>query len=276
MSAAATRSHSELERSGVSFGGILAGEWIKLLSLRSTWWVTGSILPVTLLISMLLAGSFAAEDIAQLRGDRGLLLVAQPAGAAILFSQLIIVVLGTLGITSEYGTGLIRSSFAAVPTRTPLLVGKAVVVGLWGFAIGVLSAGLSWAVCLPILLGRGASITFGAPAVLLWSVLGTGAVLGLTAVFALGVGAMVRSSAGGLSVSVGVLFVLAVVVQIIVAVTESETITSIESYLLSHASAGVVGLGNGELVEWQSLLVVLGWAVVSLVGGLLVARRRDV
>ena len=46
--------------------------------------------------------------------------------------------------------------------------------------------------------------------------------------------------------------------------------------VLSGASGGVVGLGNGKLVEWQSLLVVVGWAAVSLVGGLLIARRRDV
>ncbi|MGH1550698.1 ABC transporter permease subunit [Leifsonia poae] len=276
MSVTTASASGELRGGGVSFGGILAGEWIKLLSLRSTWWVTVSILPVTLLIATLLAGTFAGDDIAQLSGDKGLLLVAQPAGAGILFSQLIIVVLGTLAITSEYGTGMIRSSFAAVPSRLPLLVGKAVVVGLWGFGTGVVSAGLSWAVCLPLLLGRGASITFGEPAILLWSVLGTGAVMGLTAVFALGVGTVLRSSAGGLSVSVGALFVLTVIVQIIAGVTQSEVIAAIQPYLLSPASGGVVGMGNGPLVEWQSLLVVLGWATASLAGGLLVARRRDV
>lgn len=276
MSATTTRTSGALERSGVSFGGVLSGEWIKLLSLRSTWWVTVSILPVTLLIAVLLAGSVGADEIANLRGDRGLLLVAQSAGAGTLFSQLIIVVLGTLAITSEYGTGMIRSSFAAVPKRSPLLAGKALAVGLWGFGIGVVSAGLSWAVCLPILLGRGALITFGAPGILLWSVLGTGAVLGLTAIFALGAGTMVRSSAGGLSASVGVLFVLNVIVQIIAGVTQSEAVAAILPYLLSGASGGVVGLGNGDLVEWQSLLIVLGWASVSFIGGLLVARRRDV
>ncbi|MEV8212987.1 hypothetical protein [Leifsonia sp. NPDC077715] len=275
MSVTTTRMSGELERSRVSFAGILIGEWVKLLSLRSTWWVTVSILPVTLLLSVLLAGSFGAEDIAQSRGDKGALLVAHAAGGGVLFSQLIIVVLGTLAITSEYATGLIRSSFAAVPTRALLLAGKAVVVGLWGFGIGVVSAGVSWFACLPILMGSGASITFGEPAILLWSVLGTGAVLGLTAVFALGVGTMVRASAGALSISVGVLFVLTVTMQIIAAVTRSETVTAVVSYLLSPASGGVIGTGNGQLVEWQSLLVVLGWVSLSFFGGLQVARRRD-
>ncbi|WP_157780395.1 ABC transporter permease [Leifsonia xyli] len=236
MSATTSRMSGALERSGVSFAGILSAEWIKLLSLRSTWWVTVSILPVTLLISVLLAGIIGDDDIAKLRGDKGMVLVAQCTGTGILFSQLIIVVLGTLSITSEYGTGMIRSSFAAVPKRSPLLAGKAFVVGLWGFGIGVVSAGLSWAACLPILQARGASITFGEPGILLWSVLGTGAVLGLTAIFALGAGTMVRSSAGGLSASVGVLFVLNVIVQIIAGVTQSEAVAAILPYLLSGAS----------------------------------------
>lgn len=273
---ATTRMSGELARSGVSFGGILAGEWIKLRSLRSTWWVALSIFPVTLLIAAVLAQSLPIEGAPGEPSPSGASLVALSAGAGLLFPQLIIVVLGTLAITSEYGTGMIRSSFAAVPTRTPLLAGKAIVVGLTGFAIGVLSAALSWAVCLPLLLGRGASFTFDQPAILLWSVLGTGAVLGLTAIFALGIGAVLRSSAGGLSLSVGVLFVLPIIVQIVAGVTESDPVHDLESYLLASASGGVVGSGNGMLSELPSLVVVVAWAAASLAVGLVVARRRDV
>jgi ABC-2 type transport system permease protein len=267
MSTTLSRPPLEPAQGGVSFPGILAGEWIKLRSLRSTWWTTASIVPVTALIAVLVAATTGGERIAQARGDAGQRLIADAVGSGLLFQQLIVLVLGT---------GMIRSSFAAVPTRTPLILGKAVVVGVWALGIGVLNAALSFAVAYPLLVAQGARVTFGDPSTLIWSVLGPGLVLGLTAIFALAIGTMLTSSAGALSLSVGILFVLTIIVQIVASTTGSQVLIGLLPYLLSTASEGVVVLGNGDLDQWASLAVVCGWAGGSLALGLVIARRRDI
>ncbi|MGO4535845.1 hypothetical protein [Leifsonia sp. 2MCAF36] len=276
MTATLSDDTTQLGRSGISFGGVLASEWLKLRTLRSTWWVVAAAIPLTLLLATVMALNVGAEDIAAAHGDAGLLLGVTPAGVSVLFQQLIIVVLGTLAITSEFATGMVRTSFAAVPSRLPLVVGKALVVGAAGFGLGVINALIAWAAALPILVGRGASITFGDLSPLLWSVLGTGAVIALTAVFGLGLGCLIRVSAGAISLGVGALFVLTLVGQLIAFALKSDVVRKAQAYLLSNAANGTVGLPNGDLTQWQSLIVMICWAAVAFVVGAIAVRVRDV
>src|SRR3954467_13082896 len=106
-----------------TFPGVVRGEWIKLLSLRSTWWALASTAAVTTLAALAAAASLnaMAGDTAMAPGTE------QMHGAEVIasgfpFGMLTIAVLGALLITGEYATGMIRSTFAAVPTRIPVLV----------------------------------------------------------------------------------------------------------------------------------------------------------
>src|SRR4051794_36561386 len=110
-----------------TFAGVVRGEWIKLLSLRSTWWALASTAALITLVSLAAAMSLdaMADDPGMAPG------IEQMHGAEIVasgfpFGMLLIAVLGALFITGEYSTGLIRSTFAAVPTRLPVLAAKAV------------------------------------------------------------------------------------------------------------------------------------------------------
>ena len=108
-----------------TFAGVMRGEWIKLLSLRSTWWALASTAAVITLVALATAASLnaMADDPALAPG------IEQMHGAEVIssgfpFGMLTIAVLGALLMTGEYATGMIRSTFAAVPTRIPGLGAK--------------------------------------------------------------------------------------------------------------------------------------------------------
>ncbi|MGO4592361.1 ABC transporter permease subunit [Leifsonia sp. 2TAF2] len=261
--------------SAVTFGGILASEWIKLRSLRSTWWILISVVAVELTIGFLVALLAPGDYLTQLRGAAALPGLSFLVGISLLFVQLIVVVLGSLSITSEFGTGMIRASFAAVPNRASLLAGKAVVAALVSFVTGTVAAAASWAVVYSVLVAQGASIPLDDLSPVFWCVFGTGAALACTAVFSLGIGSLVRSSAAAIAISVGVLFILTVVLQTVIGLASITWLTPVQNYLLGPAASGVVTGMNGSLSQWQSLLVVLAWAAVPFFSGVIAVRRRD-
>ena len=133
-----------------TFAGVVRGEWIKLLSLRSTWWALTSTAALMTLASVAYAMSLnaMADDPALAPG------IEQMHGAEIVasgfpFGMLIIAVLGALCITGEYATGMIRSTFAAVPTRIPVLGAKAIVLVVLTAAVTLVSVTLSYFVTMP-------------------------------------------------------------------------------------------------------------------------------
>src|SRR3954453_20034716 len=109
-----------------TFAGVMRGEWIKLLSLRSTWWALTSTAAVITLVALAAAASLneMAGDTA-MAPDTGQMHGAEVIASGFPVGMLTIAVLGALLITGEYATGMIRSTFAAVPTRIPVLSAKA-------------------------------------------------------------------------------------------------------------------------------------------------------
>ena len=135
-----------------TFTGVVRGEWIKLLSLRSTWWALASTAAVITLVALATAASLnaMADDPARAPG------IEQMHGAEVIssgfhFGMLTIAVLGALLITGEYATGLIRSTFAAVPTRIPVLGAKALTLVVLTAAVTLVSVTLSYFVTMPLL-----------------------------------------------------------------------------------------------------------------------------
>ena len=127
------------------------------------------------------------------------------AGLAI--GQLAFGVLGALVITSEFGSGMIRATFAAVPRRGLLMAAKAAVLGAVTLVAGEVLAFASWAIGEAVLRSPAPHATLGQPGVLR-AVLMAGAYPALIALTALGLGAIIRHTAGAISAVVGILFVL--------------------------------------------------------------------
>jgi ABC-2 type transport system permease protein len=255
----------------VSVIGILRSEWIKLFTLRSTIWTLAVTVVVSIGFAVLaaLAISFASSQIDQTFPPEFTVSIAT---SGLLFSQLSIGVLGALVITGEYSTGMIRSTFAAIPRRWPALVAKAIVLFVVTFVVGAISTFVSYLVVSPILAGAGIGASLADDGVVL-RLFGGALFLACVALLALGIGTMLRNSAGGIAVVLGVLFVL----PILVAFIPTEWATELAKYLFSNAgSAFSASDATGEQFSFgQNLAVVLAWLAVTFAGALVLLKKRD-
>ena len=258
--------------SGLSFAGLLRSEWIKLRTVRSTLWSYATVIVISVGMAALMAASLGVGG-SQMPADAQGAFVSQAATFGVFFGQLVVAVLGVLAISGEYTTGMIRSSVTAAPRRLPMLAAKAVVLLVCTFLVGLVSTVASYLVASPILAGQGLSAGITDPDLFL-PLLGGALYLALVSVFALGVGAILRSSAGGIAAALGILLLLPIALLMIPA----EWAADVMPYLVSNAGLGIFGLNafGPPLAEvWQNLLVVLGWVAVSLVGAAVLLKRRD-
>lgn len=248
--------------------GIVRSEWIKLRSLRSTVWSFAIVIVISIAFSLLFA-SVVSSDMGQVIGADGAQFVVVVVTAGISFSQLVVAVLGALVITGEYSTGMIRSTFAAVPHRIPALLGKALVLFVTTFVVGLISTFGPYFIVTPILASKGMESSIGDSDVFL-PLIGGAFYLACVAIFSLAIGAILRNSAGGIAVALGVILVLPILVSIIPA----EWATTLSQFLFSNAGTGFYSPGL-EFDFWQNLAVVAGWLVVLFAGASLLLRRRD-
>jgi len=191
--------------------------------------------------------------------------------------MLTIAVLGALLITGEYSTGMIRSTLAAVPTRVPVLVAKAIVLAVLTVVVATVSIALAYVVTMPLLADLDLVPAFDQART--WQVFG-GTVYFLVAagLFALGVGTLLRSSAAAITVALTVLLLLPGVLSFI----NLDWVQTIVDYLPLPASGSFLGgdedslssAGEG-LSPLAGVLVIAAYAVVPLVAGAVVLRHRD-
>ncbi|MEN2741894.1 ABC transporter permease subunit [Microbacterium sp. X-17] len=267
--------HAEVGR--LSFVRVLRSEWIKLRSLRSTFWTLVSVLVLIAGLSALLSAVVPNASTLGQRAPESTLVdfTTRAATAGLTFAPLVVAVLGVLAISGEFSTGMIRSSFAAVPHRFPVLGAKAIMLFLVSFVVGLVSFAASWSIAVPLLTAKGYKGDLFSDTTM-WSILGAATYLGLVAVFALGVGAILKASAGGIATALGVLFLLPIISQLLQALLPKQTwIADWSHYLLSDAGAGMAGLPNGTLEPWQNILTVVIWAAVSFIAGAILLQRRD-
>ncbi|MCK2244444.1 MULTISPECIES: ABC transporter permease [unclassified Crossiella] len=184
-----------------TFGHALRSEWQKMASLKSFWYT----LVLTAVVGVGI-GSLASLDAAQTyrNGADARRAAFDPTYESLftglIFGMLAMVVLGVLAMTSEYSTGMIRTSLAAVPRRGRLLAAKATVVTLAGLTVGI-PVGFAM-----FFAGQGVFAaqdvpfsTLDQPGVLR-AVVGVGLVMTAVALLGLGVGTLVRATAGGIAV----------------------------------------------------------------------------
>lgn len=249
----------------LSFPGVVKSEWIKLHSLRSTASSYAVLVVVTVSLAALIAvttevGTYSAAEQVQ-----------TTVGAAtfgVFFGQLIVAVLGVLAITGEYSTGQIRSTLTAVPGRLAALGAKALVLFVSSFAVGLLSVVLGYLAALPLLAAQGVSASLVNPDVAL-PLAGSALYLAVIAVFSLGIGTALRSTAGGVALALAVLLLL----PLVFALVPVPAVNEASVFLLTNAGLAISG-GPSTLDTWQQVLVVAAWVVASTgIGATLLARR---
>ena len=256
-----------------TFAGVVRGEWIKLLS--STWWALASTAAVITLVALAAAASLnaMADDPALAPG------IEQMHGAEVIssgfhFGMLTIAVLGALLITGEYATGLIRSTFAAVPTRIPVLAAKALTLVVLTAAVTLVSVTLSYFLTMPRLSQYDLVPALDDPGT--WRVFG-GTLYSLisAALFSLGVGTLLRSTAASLTAALTVLLLPGILSFI-----RLDWVETIVSYLPLPASSALLTTGAVEtqgayLSAQASLIVMAAYAVVPIAAAAVTLHRRD-
>ncbi|WP_327086530.1 ABC transporter permease [Nonomuraea sp. NBC_01738] len=187
---------------------VLAAEWIKTRSVRSFYLVLlvslGTIGLGALAAWSAVAMYEAATPVQQARAR-----IANLEEVVVIIPQLAMGVLGTLSITSEYATGLIRLSLAVVPRRWPLVIGKAVMLTVVGLVTGSAMVFATFFVSHGILGGRFPVPTFQDQ---LPTLVTTSLTVPVFALLGLGLGALLRSAAGAIALLVGLVYVIPMIV----------------------------------------------------------------
>ena len=248
-------------------------EWIKFWTLRSTWITSFIAIALTVLFGAGLAAALGQSEEYQ---DRAMNLIT----SGLTFGQIVVAVLGALIITGEYSSGQIRSSLAAVPRRGRLLLSKTVVLSVSSFLLGSVSVFLSWAISKPFLGEHAGSLTDSHYFGHIW---GSGLVFVGIALMTLGLGFLLRSTAGAITVVVSLLFVITIPLQL--AASKWEWINKVIGCLPSTVSESVSdpfqrttewgAQGVQFLSHGQAVAVFAAWALVPLIIAWFVFSRRD-
>jgi ABC-type transport system involved in multi-copper enzyme maturation permease subunit len=204
-----------------------------------------------------------------------------------LFAGLIaIVVVGAMFFTVEYRRGLIRTTLAADPRRGRVLAAKAVVAGAIAFVAGLIAAILAISIGLPYQRNQGSYVLPVSMLTEVRVIVGTAAMVGLAAVLAVAVGAMLRRSAAAVTVAIVVIvlpFLLAVTVLPASAGMWLLRFTpaagfAIEQSIPNYPQVSTVvspAQGTYPLPGWAGLAVLCAWVIVAVAAAYVLIRRRD-
>jgi ABC-type transport system involved in multi-copper enzyme maturation permease subunit len=252
---------------------VLLAEWTKLRTVRSTVWALLAVLGLTVGLSAFVCSALDTDAGALSDNDS-----IAPSVAGVYISQIAVVALAVLAITGEYASGMIRTSFTAVPRRREVLAAKALVLAAVTLVTGLAASLVSFLVGQPILAGNGFVATpLGDPEALR-SVVGSGLYLAVLAMLGLGVGTVVRRPAGAISATLGLLFGPLVVAmflpgQLQKAALDYGPMTAGLAIQLTKP-AGIIA-GTVPVAPWTGFAVFCAYAAVALLAAFWVIGRRD-
>ncbi|MFV0425848.1 MAG: ABC transporter permease [Beutenbergiaceae bacterium] len=273
------RSPSIPSNARVWFWRVLQSEWVKLLAVRSTAWVLAVSVVIMVGFALLMAVGMVAiatsppgtsgVDGGPDGSTVGLVVATVSYGVG----QIVFAVLGAMRITGEYSTGQIRSTLTACPTRLPVLAAKAIVVAVTSFVTGLIATALSVLVTLPILSPHDMTIDLGDPEAQR-VLLGVALYMVAVSLLSLGIGGMLRHTAGAIAATIGLLLVLPILSQI-----PLDFLGDIAPFFPSTAGERILSFGEGGLdpvlTPWQGYGVMLLWAFLALAGAAVLLHRRD-
>jgi len=253
----------------VTFPRLVRSEWLKLWTVRSTWWIV----PITVLAEAGIAWLIAFFGLREMEGtgvELGRFTSGELVGGLQL-AQLAICVLAVLTITGEYSTGMIRSTLSTAPTRTPALLAKGLVVVVVSALTGVVGTVLAWAVTFPVL-GAAHRVDL-ADGVNQRILVGAPLYLAAIALLAYAIGALLRHSAAALATVLGLLLV----VEGIFAMIPWTFFEKASPYLPMSAGSQILQHSGPDAVlsPWEGYGVLVAWGVVALAAAALLLRRRD-
>jgi len=266
---------------GPTFFRVLNSEIIKFRSLLSTLILLVSTAVVMVGFGALSAwgtGQFAnaatrdPQAAARVASQGGDLAISVPT-SGIAFAQLILGSLGVLLMSSEFTTGMARSTFAAVPKRLPAFAAKLVVVMVTSFVVTAAATWVAGLAAVPILDNYGLALDLGSSQSVKLLLVNSIYVADVAAI-GLALGTLLRNSAGGIMSLVGIFFVAPIAFQLI----PGDFFKEARKYLPGNTVEPLTAAQHvpDTLEAWQAGLVLGAWVLVPLVLAAILLKRRDV
>jgi ABC-2 type transport system permease protein len=255
----------------VSFGGALRSEFTKIRSVRSTYWTL-----IAMFVVVVGFGALASWGAAT-HGPHGPDFdAARQSLAGLYIGQLIMGVLGVLVISSEYSTGMIRTSLTTNPHRGMMIAAKGVVFTAVAFITSLVTAFAAFFLGQALMSSHHINTTIGSPHVLR-AVIGGALFLTACGVLAFGLGLLLRHSAAGIATMVALLFVVTVLVNFLPSSWQND----VDKWVPAMAGAQLWAVtpqppgGTPLFAPWTGFAVLCGYAAIAVAAAVLLFRRRD-
>jgi ABC-type transport system involved in multi-copper enzyme maturation permease subunit len=256
--------------------GTLASEWTKIRSVRSTYWTLFALLVVGIGLGALVCAATASHFTHLGRGvPFGFDPTERSLRAFSLFGALTLMVLGAMTITAEYSTGMIRTSLTMMPRRGTVYAAKLIVFTVVGVILSLVTSFIAFFVGQSLLKSTGTTATLSQPNVLR-AVIGCALYVALIAVISYAIGAIIRHTAGAIASMAGIVFVLPLIVDIL----PSNWTQDIVRWLPTSAANTIMSTNpfsadSNLFSAWGQLGVTAGYAVILLVIGMILFKKRD-
>jgi ABC-2 type transport system permease protein len=291
--------------------GALASEFTKLRSVRSTYWTLGALFIVSVGLGLAITAGISSNMANNPGNKAGFDATQVSLGAFFELGQLIIAVIGAMVITSEYSTGMIRTSLTAQPRRGVVYAAKAIVFTAVTLVISLVTAFVAFFVGQAMLSGKGVAAslfrtvtipasanvncTGGGPggggpgactatfsgtdvitaSTVLTAIIGTALFVTIVALIAYGVGSIVRHTAGTIAIVIALLFIVPILEQTLPNDWRWDIMRFLPDAATRVISVTVGGTNIHLWSAWPQLGVTAVWAVVLVGIGAYLFRKRD-
>jgi ABC-2 type transport system permease protein len=288
--------------------GTLRSEFTKLRSVRSTYWTIAALFIVSVGIAAIAGAAIASNLHGNPQNKAGLDSTQSVLGGFFELGQLVVAVLGAIVITSEYSTGMIRTSLTAMPRRGTVYAAKLIVFTTVTLVITVVTSFVAFFVGQSLLSGSGVSasllhsvtipananmspppggpgsgppiVTFQgtdviSPGTVLTAIIGSALFVTAVALIAFGLGAIIRHTAGAITSAIGLMFVIPIIIQILPNTWRWDIMRFFPD-AAGRVLSVTVGPSNPHLWSaWPQFVVTLIYAAVLVAVGAYLFRTRD-
>jgi ABC-2 type transport system permease protein len=296
-------------------GGAIASEFTKLRSVRSTYWTLGALFVVSVGLAVAIAAGTEAHFANHPFAEVGFDATQTSLGAFFELGQLIIAVIGAMVITSEYSTGMIRTSLTAQPRRGVVYTAKAIAFTSVALVISLVTSFVAFFAGQAMYAGSAVGVslfhtarvplggkpdclqrvqvgpsqfqcvrvhaTFSSwelihPSTVLAAIIGTALFVTIVALIAFGVGSIVRHTAGTIGIVVALMFIIPLLENTLPSNWHDDIMRFLPDAANQVVSLTIAANGPGHLWSaWPQLGVTALWAAALVGIGAFLFRQRD-
>lgn len=251
------------------FTRILDAEWTKIRTVRSTVWTLATLVVASVGLTAAVCMAVAGEISSGVADEVPATFVTW----GLLFGQIAALTLGILAATSEYSSGMIRSSFAAVPRRSAVIGAKAAVLAALLLVLGTLTTLASFLAGNFFMNQEGIGLSLDDPDVVR-TIVGGGLYLAVLGVFGLALGFLIRHSAAAVTIGIALFFVVGGMVGLIPGAV-GEWLNKLMPGNAGGAIAQVETFDPNLLEPWVGFAVFAGETTLLLAVATYLLSRRD-